>query len=45
MSPESGWNNKAAVGIHAVYARWYQLAVYGYEGGSDTGGISVENVH
>jgi hypothetical protein len=38
MSPESGWSSKAAVGIHAVYAGWYQLAVHGYEGGSDTGG-------
>lgn len=36
MSPEQGWNAKASVGVHGVYAAWYKLAVYGYEGGSDT---------
>ena len=43
MSPERGWSEKSANGIHAVYAAWYKLAVYGYEGGPDTaGGNSLE---
>jgi hypothetical protein len=34
--PEQGWTYNATVGIHAVYAAWYNLSVYGYEGGPDT---------
>jgi hypothetical protein len=36
VSPEQGWSYKAPVGIHAVYAAWHKLTVYGYEGGPDT---------
>ena len=38
MSPEAGWGEKAAVGVHATYAGWYGLMVHGYEGGADMGG-------
>ncbi|CAF1117575.1 unnamed protein product [Rotaria sp. Silwood1] len=34
--PEQGWSQQAPVGVHAVYAAWYGLAVHGYEGGPDT---------
>jgi len=36
--PEQGWGQNEAVGAHGVYGAWYQLAVHGYEGGSDTAG-------
>ena len=38
MLPEYGWHYKATVGIHAIYAAWYKLLIYGYEGGSDSAG-------
>jgi hypothetical protein len=38
MSPEAGWGQKNALGVHAVLAAWYNLAFHGYEGGPDTGG-------
>ena len=38
MLPENGWSAKNSLGIHAVYAAWYGLAVHGYEGGADTSG-------
>jgi hypothetical protein len=38
MLPEQGWSRKQPVGGHAVYAAWYKLAMYGYEGGPDTSG-------
>lgn len=31
--PEQGWAAHLHVAIHAVYAAWYNLPVYGYEGG------------
>jgi hypothetical protein len=34
--PEQGWDYKAVLGVHAIYAAWYKLTVYGYEGGPDT---------
>jgi hypothetical protein len=34
--PEQGWSQQAPIGVHAVYAAWYGLAVHGYEGGPDT---------
>jgi hypothetical protein len=34
--PEQDWSQKAPLGAHGVYASWYKLAVYGYEGGPDT---------
>ncbi|CAF1603387.1 unnamed protein product [Rotaria sp. Silwood1] len=34
--PEQGWSQQAPLGVHAVYAAWYKLNVYGYEGGPDT---------
>ncbi|CAF4717727.1 unnamed protein product, partial [Rotaria sp. Silwood2] len=34
--PELGWSQQAPIGVHAVYAAWYGLAVHGYEGGPDT---------
>ncbi|CAF3298259.1 unnamed protein product [Rotaria sp. Silwood2] len=34
--PEHGWSQQAPIGVHAVYAAWYKLNVYGYEGGPDT---------
>ena len=36
--PEQGWSQQRTLGIHAVYAAWYQVAVYGYEGS-----ISISN--
>jgi hypothetical protein len=43
--PEQGWSQSAPIGVHAVYAAWYGLAVHGYEGGPDTsagcGGCSL----
>ena len=33
--PEQGWDEQASLGVHAVYAAWYKLGVYAYEGGSD----------
>jgi hypothetical protein len=38
MSPEQGWGGKSFLGVHAVLAAWYGLAMHGYEGGSDTAG-------
>ena len=34
--PEQGWNEEAPLGVHGVYAAWYKLGVYAYEGGPDT---------
>lgn len=34
--PERGWDEKAFIGIHSVYAAWYKWPVYDYEGGPDT---------
>ncbi len=34
--PEQGWDYKAFLGVHAVYASWYKLNVIGYEGGPDS---------
>jgi hypothetical protein len=34
--PEQGWSQLAPIGVHAIYAAWYGLAVHGYEGGPDT---------
>jgi hypothetical protein len=34
--PEQGWNEEALLGVHGIYATWYQLAVHAYEGGPDT---------
>jgi hypothetical protein len=34
--PEQGWSERAPLGVHAVYAAWYRLPVYSYEGGPDT---------
>ena len=34
--PEQGWSETAQIGVHGVKAAWYNLAVYGYEGGPDT---------
>jgi hypothetical protein len=34
--PEQGWNAEAPAGVHATYAAWYGLTVYGYEGGPRT---------
>ncbi|CAF0926578.1 unnamed protein product [Rotaria sordida] len=43
--PERGWSQRVPVGVHAVYAAWYRLAVHDYEGGLDTaaawGGCSL----
>ena len=36
LLPEEGWHHKAWLGIHATYAAWYQVPVYGYEGGPAT---------
>lgn len=33
--PEFGWNERAPLGVQSVYASWFNLSVYGYEGGSD----------
>ena len=33
--PENGWSRQAPIGVHATYAAWYGLTVYGYEGGPD----------
>jgi hypothetical protein len=33
--PENGWSRRAPLGVHATYAAWYGLTVYGYEGGPD----------
>jgi hypothetical protein len=33
--PEQGWGEQASLGVHATYAAWYNLPVYGYEGGPD----------
>ena len=33
--PENGWSRQAPLGVHATYAAWYGLTVYGYEGGPD----------
>jgi hypothetical protein len=38
MMPESGWGYKEPIGMHALYAAWYKLPVYGYESGADTAG-------
>ena len=35
LLPEQGWNYKAFLGATAIYAAWYNLTVYGYEGGPD----------
>lgn len=42
MSPEQGWSEKSSVGVHGVYAGWYELAMHGYEGGPDTAGACGE---
>ncbi|UJR12213.1 hypothetical protein I4U23_016390 [Adineta vaga] len=34
--PEQGWSQQAPLGVHGIYAAWYKLAVYAYEGGPDT---------
>jgi hypothetical protein len=34
--PEQGWDYTASLGVHAIYASWHNLTVYGYEGGPDT---------
>jgi hypothetical protein len=34
--PEKGWSQQGPLGVHAVYAAWYQVAVHAYEGGPDT---------
>ena len=34
--PEQGWSQKGSLGVHAVYAAWFNLSVYGYEGGVDS---------
>jgi hypothetical protein len=36
FQPEYGWNYKATLGVHGIYAAWHNLTVYGYEGGVDT---------
>ena len=36
MSPEQGWSGNENLAVFAVYAAWYKLPVYGYEGGPDT---------
>jgi hypothetical protein len=28
--PEQGWDDKAPLGVHAIYAVWYKLTLYGY---------------
>jgi hypothetical protein len=33
--PEQGWSQQGPIGIHAIYAAWYQLPVHSYEGGPD----------
>jgi hypothetical protein len=34
--PEQGWSQQGPVGIHAIYAAWYQVPVHAYEGGPNT---------
>ncbi|CAF1685255.1 unnamed protein product, partial [Adineta ricciae] len=34
--PEQGWSQQAPLGVHGIYAAWYNLAMYAYEGGTDT---------
>ena len=45
--PEQGWSQQAPVGVHAIYAAWFNLPVHGYEGGPDTvdgcGSCSLES--
>ena len=36
LLPEEGWHHRAALGMHATYAAWYKIPVYGYEGGPAT---------
>jgi hypothetical protein len=31
MLPEKGWGYNETIGMHAIYAAWYKLPVYGYE--------------
>jgi hypothetical protein len=33
--PENDWSRQAPLGVHATYASWYGLTVYGYERGPD----------
>ena len=33
--PEQGWSRMAPLGVHAIYAAWYNLSVYAYESGPD----------
>jgi hypothetical protein len=45
--PEQGWSQQGPIGIHAIYAAWYQVPVHSYEGGPDDtangcGNCSVE---
>jgi hypothetical protein len=35
MSPESGWSEKEWLAVFGIYAAWYKLPIYGYEGGPD----------
>ena len=34
--PELGWSEQQTIGVHGTYAAWYNLAVYAYEGGTNT---------
>jgi hypothetical protein len=34
--PEQGWSEQGQIGVHGVYAAWYELAVHSYEAGPDT---------
>jgi hypothetical protein len=36
LLPAQGWSALAPVGAQAVFAAWYKIPVYGYEGGPDT---------
>ncbi len=36
MLPEQGWSQQQTIGVHGVYAAWYNLAVHAYEGGTNT---------
>jgi len=38
MLPENGWGYSQQLGLHAIYAAWYNLSVHGYEGGADSAG-------
>jgi hypothetical protein len=34
--PETGWDYKAPLAVHGIYAAWYNLTVIGYEAGPDS---------